>query len=267
MVSKKDQPIPYFCASGAAAVVNFPLWKASAIGQSGYALQSKSTYGRMIEAMQPPWRGVFAVMAGMTWARAAIFYGSDVGRKHLKAAGFGQAVSVAAPPLLISTFVQFVNMPVVRCSIMLQNPKAEQTSFFEMGRHIVQTRGVLGLWHGLSAGIFKTVPKYVTAVYVKELMDGFLEPADPTSRVDVLVRSAKKSVVAGLAGATLTNPLDVIRNTMFQTDKSMVDSIKHLHERKGYAFLYQGLSKNLVAVAVPVALTIFLTDAFARWME
>ena len=115
-----------------------------------------------------------------------------------------------------------------------------------------------------SAGIFKTVPKYVTAVYVKEIMDGLLEPVDPSNRTEVLVRSAKKSVIAGLAGATLTNPLDVIRNTMFQTDKSMVETIKYLHAKKGFAFLHQGLAKNLVAVAVPVALTIFLTDAFGR---
>lgn len=117
-----------------------------------------------------------------------------------------------------------------------------------------------------SAGIFKTVPKYVTAVYVKEIMDGWLAPADPSDRAEVLIRSAKKSVVAGLAGATLTNPLDVIRNNMFQTDKSMVQTIRYLHAKKGWAFLHQGLGKNLVAVAVPVALTIFLTDAFGRML-
>ncbi|EGD83003.1 hypothetical protein PTSG_03639 [Salpingoeca rosetta] len=259
-----EQATAYFCASGAAAVVNFPLWKASAMGQSGYTLHAKTMYGRMLESLQPPWRGVFAVMGGMTWARAAIFYGSDKGRHLLQAAGVGHSASIALPPLAISTCVQVVNMPLIRCSIMLQNPTATQTSLWQMGKHIVHKRGFFALWHGLSAGIFKTVPKYVTAVYVKEMMDEWLAPVDSTDRTAVLVRSAKKSVIAGLAGATLTNPLDVIRNTMFQTETSMFQTIKHLHAKKGWRFLYQGLGKNLVAVAVPVSLTIFLTDAFSR---
>ena len=35
-MSPKDHPDAYFAASAAAAVVNFPLWKASAIAQAGY---------------------------------------------------------------------------------------------------------------------------------------------------------------------------------------------------------------------------------------
>lgn len=150
----KDQPIPYFCASGAAAIINFPLWKASAIGQSGYALQSSTMSGRMIEALQPPWKGVFAVMAGMTWARAAIFYGSDIGRQKLSSFGIGHTFSVISPPLLISTFVQCVNMPLIRCSIMLQNPNTTQTSLWQMGHHIVAKRGFSALWHGLRYVLF-----------------------------------------------------------------------------------------------------------------
>ena len=36
--------------------------------------------------------------------------------------------------------------------------------------------------------------------------------ADLNDKQAVLTRSAVKSVTAGIAGATLTNPLDVIRN-------------------------------------------------------
>ena len=36
----------------------------------------------------------------------------------------------------------------------------------------------------------------------------------------MLRRSAVKSVAAGVAGAALTNPLDVIRNEMFKTDEA-----------------------------------------------
>jgi hypothetical protein len=81
-------------------------------------------------------------------------------------------------------------------------------------RHIYANHGWAGLWHGTSAGILKTVPKYSTAVIVKDSMEEWLPAADPTSasyNQDRLWRSAAKSAAAGIAGAALTNPLDVIR--------------------------------------------------------
>ena len=62
------------------AIINFPLWKAAAIGQSGFALTANSVAAQVRVLFGPPYRGVAATMFGMTWARAAIFYGSDVGK-------------------------------------------------------------------------------------------------------------------------------------------------------------------------------------------
>ncbi len=59
---------------------------------------------------------------------------------------------------------------------------------FSVSQHTSQS----GLYHGLSASIFKTVPKFIVAVTV--------------------IRSGVKSIASGVAGAVLTNPLDVIRN-------------------------------------------------------
>merc|ERR1712228_758629 len=72
-----SDPITYLSASGIAAVLNFPLWKAATIGQSGFAAAADSLYARMRILFGPPYRGVAATMFGMTWARAAIFYCSD----------------------------------------------------------------------------------------------------------------------------------------------------------------------------------------------
>lgn len=65
--------------------------------------------------------------------------------------------------------------------------------------------------------------------------------------------------------SALTNPLDVIRNEMFKTNLSLLDAIKSLHKELGYSFLYRGMSKNIVAVSIPVASTIFFTDAFIQY--
>lgn len=47
---------------------------------------------------------------------------------------------------------------------------------------------------------------------MKDYMEDVLPVADPYDRYAVMKRSAIKSVAAGIAGAALTNPLDVIRN-------------------------------------------------------
>jgi hypothetical protein len=162
--------------------------------------------------MQPPYRGVVATMVGMTWARAAIFYGSDVGKEMMMDAGFNATVSQTMPPLIIGTLVQIINMPLVRATITIQDPSSTMNSTTEAMVHIYRTRGIAGLWHGVSAGIMKTVPKYVTAVAVKDYMEDHMPRAEPGDKQANMLRSAVKSVSAGLAGAILTNPLDVLRN-------------------------------------------------------
>ena len=262
-MAPKDHPDLYLAASALAAVVNFPLWKASAIAQAGFKLNSGGSSLRLYWlAMQPPYKGVAAVMLGMTWARGAIFWGSDCGKELLgrKGLGFGPVLSTMVPPLVISTFVQFVNMPIVRASITVQDPSSEHKSVGEAMRHIRQTKGVQGLWHGTSAGVMKTVPKYCTAIACKDVVEAHLPRSDHPSHNEELLRSATKSVTAGVAGAALTNPLDVLRNEMFKTDLPVGRTLSKLVREEGASFLTRGIGKNLVAVAIPIAVTIFTTD-------
>lgn len=115
----------------------------------------------------------------------------------------------------------------------------------------------------------RRVPKYCTAVLVKDFMEERLpkveDPSSPTYDRDRLIRSAAKSATAGVAGAALTNPLDVIRNEMFKTNESLVATIKRLVNETGYGFCTRGMAKNMVAVAIPVGCTIFFTDALIQF--
>lgn len=290
----KDHPLEYFGASFIAASINYPLWRVSTVGQSGFVIEAKhlladgSRGGSLLSlqgapsfvrpylyAFQPPYKGLLATVGGMTWARAAIFYASDVGRdvirNGLDQRGFArgvetEGVATILPPLLVSTVVQVVNQPLVRATITLQDPNQAQLRNVRMAlRYIYQSHGLQGLWHGTSAGILKTVPKYSTAVVVKDLVQEWLpEPdaASPNREREQLIKSAYKSVAAGVAGAVLTNPLDVIRNEMFKTHMGLTATVRHLYQELGAAFLWRGVGKNTVAVAIPVACTIFLTDAF-----
>lgn len=188
-------------------------WRASAIAQSGFKLEGSNVLVRYYKAVvQPPFRGVAATMFGMTWARAAIFFCSDVGKDAMLQNGFNPALAQTVPPFLVGTFVQIANMPIVRATITIQDPKCELSNTTQALVHIYKTRGVSGLFHGVSAAIMKTVPKYICAVAVKDYMEEKLPRADPHDKGAMMSRSAIKSVAAGLAGAALTNPLDVIRN-------------------------------------------------------
>ena len=89
-MSPNSQPDCYFAASALAAVVNFPLWKASAIAQAGFNTTGSGVVEKYFVALRPPYKGVLPTMAGMTWARAAIFWGSDSGKEYLIKHGFSQ---------------------------------------------------------------------------------------------------------------------------------------------------------------------------------
>ena len=269
----KDHPVEYFASSACAAAINYPLWRASSIAQSGFALDAieilslrvPTILAPYVYAFCPPFKGMLTTVAGMTWARAAIFWGSDAGRDRLRLAGYGDAVATVVPPLLVSTAVQCINMPIVRATITIQDPKSKIANVPAAVQHIYQHYGITGLWRGLSAGCLKTVPKYITAVVVKECMEEWLteaDPASPTYESDRLWRSAYKSAAAGLVGAATTNGLDVIRNEMFKTNNGLTRTVQHLWKESGYRFLARGMGKNMVAVAIPLTCTIFFTDAF-----
>jgi hypothetical protein len=305
--STKDYPLQHLAASALAATINYPLWRASAIGQSGYEVASHhmSSSGAIaarfhgivrslpkpilhfVYAFQPPYKGMAATVGGMTWARATIFYGSDYGRAYIlhRFPEVPNFVASFAPPLVISTFVQVVNMPLVRSTIQLQNPSSTHKNIRESLRHILHEHGWRGLWHGTSAGVLKAVPKYCIAVHVKNVMDDSLPavPEDsPNYKRDSLLRSACKSVAAGVSGAFLTNPLDVIRNEMFKTNLSLRATFQHLctstqcQQGKGnnsgktiyrYRWMIRGMSQNLIAVSVPVASNIFFTDLLIQYSK
>jgi hypothetical protein len=101
-------------------------------------------------------------------------------------------------------------------------------------------------------------------------MEGFLpqsDPSSPTYDTDRLVRSAIKSGTAGVAGAALTNPLDVIRNEQFKTHLGLRATIQSLYREMGMGFFIRGLGKNMIAVALPVGCTIFLTDTLIQFSQ
>lgn len=251
----------HFAASGIAAIVNFPLWRASTIAQSGFKIEGSNVLVRYYKAvMTPPYKGIAATMVGMTWARGAIFYFSDSGKQKLLDYGVNYSLATAIPPMVIGTCVQVINMPIVRGTITIQDPTTNLKNVREACMHIYKKNGVAGLWHGVSAGILKTVPKYVTAVAVKDWMEAHLPAADPHKKNEVAIRSALKSVAAGVAGAALTNPLDVLRNEMFKTDLSLMNTFKKCLKEEGWSFMARGLAPNVTAVAIPIAMTIFTTD-------
>lgn len=269
--SAKDYPATYLAASGLAAAINYPLWRSAAVGQSGYVIEGVRLVGlRVPTALQtyvygflPPYKGMLATVFGMTWARAAIFYGSDALKDTLRQTT-SPTVATVVPPLFMSTMVQIINQPIVRATITLQDPANRLPNVPQSLYHIYTTHGVRGLWHGTSAALLKTVPKYCTAIVVKDAVGDALQQQQEGCSLGRLEQSAIKAVAAGVAGAFLTNPLDVLRNEMFKHNTPLVETYRELVRESGYQFMVRGMGKNLIAVAMPVACTIFFTDALVQ---
>lgn len=273
MAAKTSDPLPYFAASGVSALLTFPFWKAAAIGQSGYQFDAKTALGRYFQAARPPWKGSLVVVSGMTWARACIFFGSDEGSRWLRLQGFSSSVASVVPPLLISVKVQIANQPFVRSTIMLQgDPQVSSLAkkpwpTLQVLRHLWREKGASSWWHGTTVGIFRTVPKYVAAILAKDFMDQVLPPADAESAASAAIRSVKKSLAASVVGAVFTNPLDVVQNEMFKTDGRAWDVVRRLCKEEGWSWMVRGCERNVVASAVPIAVTMFLTETFLSWRQ
>jgi len=275
----KEYPRQYFLASAFAATGCYPLWRSAAMGQSGFkvgtlkaaGIEVPSTLAPYLRGFLPPYKGALATVCGMTYARAAIFYLSDYGHEVLaKEWGCDEVVATIVPPLVVSTVVQVANQPVVRATVTLQDPTYEHPNVWRSVKHIYRTHGMPGLWHGTTAGVLKTVPKYCTAIAIKDWAERKLPLPDRGGEADydydqaMLARSALKSALAGVTGAALTNPLDVIRNEQFKTDKGLTETTLALYREMGWGFASRGLGKNMVAVALPIGLTIFCTDALIQ---
>ena len=248
----------YLTASSVASLINFPLWRASTISQSGYKM---NLHDYFYKTFMPPYRGLPSVLFGMTWARCAIFYGSDTSKKMLESIGINPMLSNTIPVFVCTSAVQVINMPLIKATVMMQNPSVSNnpsySNVFKTCRHIVSKSGVLSLWHGLSAGILKTVPKYSISIISKDILEKKLPKVDESYKT---YRLALKSMLSGIAGATLTNPFDVIRNEMFKNNRSLNNTIKYLIKEYNFSWLYRGIIPNIVSVAIPISSTIFLTE-------
>jgi hypothetical protein len=104
-------------------------------------------------------------------------------------------------------------MPLVRAAVTIQDPSSHLTTVTEALIYIYKHKGISGLWHGVSAGVMKTVPKFGLAIAVKDYMEEHLPRVENDGdRRGIMIRSAVKSVAAGIAGAVVTNPIGVLRN-------------------------------------------------------
>lgn len=265
----KEYPLQYFAGSAIAATINYPLWRASAMGQSGFTIRSHNLprpLAAYAHAFTPPFKGMLGTILGMTWARGIIFYGSDFGKEVLQTSfpTLHPSLHSLLPPLLIGTGVQIVNQPVIRATITLQDPQTPLRTIREAVMHVRTCHGFAALWHGTIPGILKTVPKYCTAVVVKNWMEEVLPNQESDDKGVWLARSMCKSIAAGLAGAVLTNPFDVLRNEMFKTNYPLVKCFGKLRAEMGWRFLVRGMGKNMMAVSIPVACTIFFTDVLIQ---
>jgi hypothetical protein len=54
---------------------------------------------------------------------------------------------------------------------------------------------------------------------------------------------------------------------MFKTDGGLVETFRTMKQKQGWAFAWRGMASNMTAVALPVAITIFVTDLLVGFKD
>lgn len=54
---------------------------------------------------------------------------------------------------------------------------------------------------------------------------------------------------------------------MFKKNHGLVQTVRNLYDELGAKFLVRGVGKNMIAVAIPVGCTIFLTDTLIQFTK
>lgn len=270
----------HYIGAFTAAVINFPVWRATTICQL-IEVEGASSFQKFVNALsRPPFRGTFATLFGMTWSRGTIFYGSDFGKQYMKDNGFSGPITSIIPPLVVSAVVQVLNTPLLFGTIALQNPHTIENSVLDYVENIVKEYGYRGLFGGAIPGIIRNSPKYAAIVAINDYLDEELPLllrsyfpdiardgtlADGSSRLEITTL-AVKSVAAGVGGAVLTNPIDVIHGECLRLGSSNpVRAVGSLLQTQGPLFFARGVLGSVVSVALPVSITIYVSDVMKKW--
>ena len=72
-----------------------------------------------------------------------------------------------------------------------------------------------------------------------------------------------KGPLAALGAVVVTNPVDFIHIEYIKSEGRV--SISEIIKSSGFRLFSRGLGSNIVAVTLPVSITIFITDIFKSW--
>lgn len=238
----------------AAAVINFPLWRASTLLLHGAKVEGETQAARLMNAaFSPPYRATFASIFAMTWSRGAVFYGCDRGYNYLREQGFSMVTASLVPSLVVSSVVSVLNTPLIMGTLALQNPQTPENSIINYMSSTCQRVGFSGLFGGASLVMLRTVPKYAAIVTINNSLD------------DTLVGDTRllKGPLAGAAAVVLTNPLDALH--MHHTREEGRVGLLQIMRREGLTVFTRGAGANMVAVTIPISIAIAVTDIMKSW--
>jgi len=81
----------------------------------------------------------------------------------------------------------------------------------------------------------------------------------------ILDRDVKllKGPIAGVGAVVLTNPLDSLHVEYMKAEKNV--SVIQIIKTNGFKLLSRGMGSNMVAVTIPITITIVVSDLLKSW--
>jgi len=221
------------------------------------------------EGIRGLYKGATSPLAGAMAHNAGLFffYGQS---KKIVASSKSKSVSDLTPyDCLISGAmtglgVNAIECPVdlLKCKLQAQIGEGQYKGVWDCCKQLVHTRGVSGIYQGLTSTIMRNVPCFGSYFYAFELVKQKLTKKDEKT---TLLTAFLAGGAAGFGFWGLWYPLDIIKTRM-QTDetipekrkyKNTLDCIQKTLKNEGYKAFWKGYVPSIVR-AIPINASIFL---------
>ncbi|SCU95027.1 LAME_0F10396g1_1 [Lachancea meyersii CBS 8951] len=272
--------IMYGSIAGAAGkVIEYPLdtIKVRLQTQPAHVFPTSWSCIKYTYAKEGLWKGFYqglgSPVAGAALENAVLFVAFNRAQGFLKRQ-YGESLTPLSQTVFAGAFAgacaSYVLTPVelVKCTLQVSNLSTSKTRHSKIGptiKHIVQTRGISGLWQGQSSTFIRETAGgavwFASYESVKRYLAQRRGPENTQNHTWELLTAGAS---AGVAFNASIFPADTIKSTAQTEHLGIIDATKRILVRSGPAGLYRGLGITLLRAAPANAIVFYTYETLSN---
>ncbi|SCV06082.1 LANO_0H21704g1_1 [Lachancea nothofagi CBS 11611] len=219
------------------------------------------------------YQGLGSPVAGAALENAVLFVAFNRAQNYLKT-HHHESLSPLSQTVWAGAFagacVSYVLTPVelVKCTLQVANLSESKTRHSKIGptiKHIIETRGIKGLWQGQSSTFIRECAGGAVWFTTYETLKHYFahrrgENNTENHTWELLAAGAS----AGVAFNASVFPADTIKSTAQTEHLGIVDATKRILARNGPAGLYRGLGVTLLRAAPANAVVFYTYETLSK---